>query len=157
MSGLFGSAASAAASASNTQGDLSKDVEVSQPPEDTVTDLAFSSAADLMAVASWDKKVRIYEINAQGQSQGKHVYEHEAPVFSVDWSKVGRAPEVVLHRQLMLTPALRMANCSFQQARTRRPCSAMCLQASNNKSLPTTSPSSAPASLRLRNPTALWS
>lgn len=88
MSGLFGSATSTTAAASNTQGDLSKDVEVSQPPEDTVTDLAFSSAADLLAVSSWDKKVRIYEINAQGQSQGKHMYEHEAPVFSVDWSKV---------------------------------------------------------------------
>lgn len=62
---------------------------MSQPPEDTVTDLAFSSAADLLAVPSWDKKVRIYEINAQGQSQGKHMYEHEGPVFSVDWSKDG--------------------------------------------------------------------
>lgn len=90
MSGLFGGAAAPAASTSNTQGDLSRDVEVSQPPEDTVTDLAFSSAADLLAVPSWDKKVRIYEINAQGQSQGKHMYEHEAPVFSVDWSKVGQ-------------------------------------------------------------------
>ncbi|KAK9412940.1 putative Poly(A)+ RNA export protein [Seiridium unicorne] len=89
MSGLFGSAASSATSASNTQGDLSKDVEVGQPPEDTVTDLAFSSTADLLAVSSWDKKVRIYEINAQGQSQGKHMYENEAPVFSVDWSKDG--------------------------------------------------------------------
>ncbi|KAI1846965.1 hypothetical protein JX265_006837 [Neoarthrinium moseri] len=89
MSGLFGSASASSASATNTQGDLAKDVEVSNPPEDTVTDLAFSGAADMLAVASWDKKVRIYEINAQGQSAGKHMYEHEGPVFSLDWSKDG--------------------------------------------------------------------
>lgn len=86
---LFGSNASAAAaSASNTQGDLKSDVELTQPPEDSVSDLAFSSKADLLAVASWDKKVRIYEISATGQSQGKAMYEHEAPVLSVVWSKV---------------------------------------------------------------------
>ncbi|RYP68533.1 hypothetical protein DL771_006610 [Monosporascus sp. 5C6A] len=87
MSGLFGTASATATS--NTLGDLSKDVAVSNPPDDTVSDLAFSSARDFLAVSSWDKKVRIYEISASGQSEGKHLYEHDAPVLSVDWSKDG--------------------------------------------------------------------
>lgn len=89
MSGLFGSAA-AASSANATQGDLSKDVQLSNPPEDSISDLAFSPASDHLAVASWDKKVRIYEIDAQGNSQGKALFEHEAPVLSCCWSKDGQ-------------------------------------------------------------------
>ncbi len=88
MSTLFGSNASTATS--NTVGDLAKDVAISNPPEDTVSDIAFSSQRDFLAVASWDKKVRIYEIAPSGQSEGKHLYEHDAPVLSVDWSKVRR-------------------------------------------------------------------
>jgi mRNA export factor len=87
MSGIFGAAA-ASSTTQTAQGDLTKDVEVANPPEDTVSDIAFSPTQDMLAASSWDKKVRIYEINAQGQSQGKHMYEHDAPVFSVDWSKV---------------------------------------------------------------------
>ena len=89
MSQLFGQAAAATAT-TNTVGDLKQDVELSSPPEDSITDLAFSPAqqADYLAVSSWDKKVRIYEINSNGQSAGKHMYEHDGPVFSCDFSKV---------------------------------------------------------------------
>lgn len=79
---------SAAANANN-QGDLSKDIELTAPPEDSVSDISFSSQSEHLAVASWDKKVRIYEISATGSSVGKAVYEHEGPVLSVVWSKVG--------------------------------------------------------------------
>jgi len=88
MSGLFGSAASSAA-ANNTTGDISKDVALSTPPEDGISDLSFSPQSEHLAVASWDKKVRIYEINAQGGSEGKALFEHEGPVLSCCWSKVG--------------------------------------------------------------------
>jgi mRNA export factor len=87
MSGLFGAAASSAAS-SNTQGDLSKDVALVQPPEDTVSDLQFSPAGDFLAVSSWDKKVRIYQVNEQGQSEGKAAMDFDAPVLSCAWSEV---------------------------------------------------------------------
>lgn len=89
MSGLFGGAASA--SASNTVGDLKLDVALSDPPTDAVSDLAFSPAPngpDFLAVSSWDNKVRIYEIAQNGQSQGRHAYEHSQPVLNVDFSKV---------------------------------------------------------------------
>lgn len=92
MSGLFGGPSSSAAT-SNTVGDLKQDVEVQQPPTDGVTDLSFnpnqSSQQDFLTVASWDKKVRLYEVTPQGQAQPRHAYDHEGPVFSVDWFKVG--------------------------------------------------------------------
>lgn len=90
MSGLFGSVSSTAASAgsTNTTGDISKDVALNQPPEDSISDMRFSPVSEHLAVASWDKKVRIYEINAQGQSEGKALFEHEAPVLNCCWSPV---------------------------------------------------------------------
>ena len=85
---LFGGTSTAASSANATQGDTSKDVPVKDPPEDSISDLAFSPMSEHLAVSSWDKKVRIYEIDAQGQSQGKALFEHEGPVLSCAWSKV---------------------------------------------------------------------
>jgi mRNA export factor len=90
MASLFGSAASSA-SASTTVGDLKQDVALSDPPTDSISDLAFSPAPntpDFLAISSWDNKVRIYEIAQNGQSQGRHAYEHSQPVLGVDFSKV---------------------------------------------------------------------
>lgn len=84
MSALFGGQSSAAP----TTGDLTKDVPVSNPPEDSISDISFSPGADFLSAASWDGKVRIYEINEQGQSQGKAMIAHEGPVLSTCWSKV---------------------------------------------------------------------
>ncbi len=90
MSGLFGSTSNTAGTtaAANTVGDISKDVTLASPPEDSISDLGFSPQSEHLAVASWDKKVRIYEINGQGQSEGKALFEHEGPVLSCCWSKV---------------------------------------------------------------------
>lgn len=84
MAGLFGSGS---ASAANTLGDLSKDIQLNNGPEDSISHISFSPQSDHLAVASWDKKVRIYEVNAQG-GEGKALFEHEGPVLSCDWSKV---------------------------------------------------------------------
>jgi mRNA export factor len=88
MSTLFGGGATTNTASSSTQGDTSKDVDIKQPPEDSISDLAFSPQADYLAVASWDKKVRIYEINSSGQSEGKALFEMGGPVLSCAWSKV---------------------------------------------------------------------
>lgn len=87
---LFGSGSSASTSnaAQSTTGDISKDVALNTPPEDSISDLSFSPVSDHLAVASWDKKVRIYEINDQGQSEGKAMFEHEGPVLNCCWSPV---------------------------------------------------------------------
>lgn len=86
---LFGSAAgTSSSSSSQAQGDISKDVEVKQPPEDSVSCISFSSQSEHLAVSSWDKKVRIYEIDSNGNSSGKALFEHEGPVLSCCWSNV---------------------------------------------------------------------
>lgn len=73
-------------SASNGQ-ELINDITVSNPPEDSISDLSFSPQQDLLAAASWDKKIRIYEIDPNtGNNQGRALYEHEGPVFSARWS-----------------------------------------------------------------------
>ncbi|KAF2863929.1 WD40 repeat-like protein [Piedraia hortae CBS 480.64] len=89
MSALFGGAATSNAASNSTQGDLSHDVQISNPPEDSVSDIRFSPQSDHLAVASWDKKVRIYEIDSRGNSQGKALFEHGGPVLSCCWSKDG--------------------------------------------------------------------
>lgn len=89
MSGLFGNAA---ATASSTVGDLKNDVAIQVLPEDSITALGFNpnpaDQKDFLAVSSWDKKVRIYEVAPNGQAEPRHAYEHEGPVFNVDWFKV---------------------------------------------------------------------
>lgn len=87
MSGLF-SSSSASSTTNATVGDISKDVALTTPPDDGISDISFSPQSEHLAVSSWDKKVRIYEINAQGGSEGKALYEHEQPVLSCCWSKV---------------------------------------------------------------------
>lgn len=84
MSGIFGSTSTNTA---NTLGDLSKDILLNQGPEDSISDLSFSPQSEHLAVSSWDKKVRIYEVNESG-GEGKALFEHEGPVLSCDWSKV---------------------------------------------------------------------
>lgn len=84
-----------------------KDVEMGDPPTDSISSMAFSPQADYLSVGSWDnsvhssglactmtclihiRQVRIYEIGAGGQSQGKAMYQHQGPVLSVCWNKVG--------------------------------------------------------------------
>jgi mRNA export factor len=89
MSGIFGSNPTTTSTTNNaTMGDISKDVALTSPPEDAISDISFSPQMEHLAVASWDKKVRIYEINAQGGSEGKALFEHEQPVLSCCWSKV---------------------------------------------------------------------
>jgi len=66
-----------------------KDVEVADPPPDSVSSLAFSPQADYLAVGSWDNNVRIYEVGASGQTQGKAMFSHQGPVLSLCWNKEG--------------------------------------------------------------------
>ncbi|KAF8640220.1 hypothetical protein AX16_010117 [Volvariella volvacea WC 439] len=66
-----------------------KDIEVPEPPTDSISSLAFASSADYLAVGSWDNSVRLYEIGTGGQSQGKAMYSHQGPVLSVCWNKEG--------------------------------------------------------------------
>lgn len=71
-----------------------QDIEVQPGVTDTVSALAFSPTADVLAVASWDNHVRIYRIDKSNAQpvQPWQQYTHEGPVldvcFSGDGSKV---------------------------------------------------------------------
>ncbi|GAA5865006.1 hypothetical protein JCM1840_005704 [Sporobolomyces johnsonii] len=66
-----------------------KDVQVQNPPTDSISALKWSPTADLLAAASWSNEIRIYEIGQNGLNAGKASYSHNAPVLCVDWSKDG--------------------------------------------------------------------
>ncbi|ORY83027.1 WD40-repeat-containing domain protein [Protomyces lactucae-debilis] len=85
---LFGQA-TAATTLTSANNELKNDFEVSQPPEDSISSLTFSPVAELLAVSSWDKKVRIYEVAQNGTTQGKALYDHEGPALCTSWSKDG--------------------------------------------------------------------
>mmetsp|Transcript_25674 Transcript_25674/g.73881 ORF Transcript_25674/g.73881 Transcript_25674/m.73881 type:complete len:362 (-) Transcript_25674:128-1213(-) len=59
------------------------------PPDDGISALAWSPAANILAASSWDKSVRIWEISANGV-QPKLAYQHEAPVLACNFSKDGQ-------------------------------------------------------------------
>jgi mRNA export factor len=42
----------------NTSSSAEKDIEVAEPPTDSISSISFSSQADYMAVGSWDNSVR---------------------------------------------------------------------------------------------------
>lgn len=89
----------------NTSATAEKDIEMADPPTDSISSMSFSSQADYLAVGSWDNsvsklspllysvqnilftQVRIYEVLAGGQTTGKAMYQHQGPVLSVCWNK----------------------------------------------------------------------
>lgn len=87
MAGIFGRPPSSQPAASVT-GDLSKDVQLSSPPEDSISGLSWSPAANHLAVSSWDSKVRIYDVTQSSQGTGVAAIEFTGPVLGCDWSKV---------------------------------------------------------------------
>lgn len=82
--------ASAAALAAATPVSLKDDVQVVYPPSDSVSSLAFSPTENFLAVGSWDCKVRLYQVApTTGQTRGVCMWEHDAPVLNVAWTKDG--------------------------------------------------------------------
>ncbi|KAF8740958.1 hypothetical protein AX14_006435 [Amanita brunnescens Koide BX004] len=86
---FFGAASTTPGVQSAASTAAEKDVEVPEPPTDSISSVAFSTQADYLAVGSWDNSVRIYEVGAGGQTQGKAMYQHTGPVLSVCWNKEG--------------------------------------------------------------------
>ncbi|KAF9125987.1 hypothetical protein BGW39_007009 [Mortierella sp. 14UC] len=66
-----------------------KDIEVTAPPADGISDLSFSKTSDLLAATSWNNEVRIWEIMGDGSSTAKALYSHDAPALCCQWSPDG--------------------------------------------------------------------
>lgn len=67
---------------------LTNDSELTQGPDDTTQHLAFSPVANHLAVASWDCKVRIYDVSKNKTGDGIAWIEMEKPAMSCAWSLV---------------------------------------------------------------------
>jgi mRNA export factor len=72
------------------------DIELADGPSDTVAALAFSPAANHLAVASWDSKLRIYDLTQSPTGQGKALISFDGPVLNCEWLKVHNAPPPLL-------------------------------------------------------------
>ena len=70
-----------------TQEAFHEDVEIPDAFKDSVSSLAFSPTANILAVGGWDQQVRLYEIG-QGIT-GKAAYAHDGPVLDVCWNADG--------------------------------------------------------------------
>lgn len=71
---------------------MDQDLNLSQicgGPADSISDLAFSPTADLLAVSSWDKTIRFYECGAQGQPCSRGTRSHQLPPLTVCWKQDG--------------------------------------------------------------------
>ncbi|KAJ5493633.1 hypothetical protein N7463_009720 [Penicillium fimorum] len=76
--------------AQNTnQGDISKDAILDHPPEDSISELAWSPVNNHLAVTSWDHTVRIYDVTRSVKGEGKAMISFEGPVLSCAWSPDG--------------------------------------------------------------------
>ncbi|ENN80115.1 protein Rae1 [Dendroctonus ponderosae] len=68
------------------------DYEVVQPPDDSISSLAFSPAAipqTFLVAGSWDNNVRLWEIEQSGTSIPKSMQSCGGPVLDVAWSEDG--------------------------------------------------------------------
>jgi mRNA export factor len=70
----------------------SKDVEVSQPPDDSISCIKFSPASiqqTYLIASSWANDIRCWEIQANGQTIAKAMQKHDAPILNCCWSEDG--------------------------------------------------------------------
>lgn len=78
--------------ATTTNHNPMKDIEVPSPPDDSVSVLAFSPGTlptTFLAAGSWDNNVRCWEVQQSGQVIPKAQQTHTGPVLDVSWSEDG--------------------------------------------------------------------
>lgn len=67
--------------------EVSADVEIPDAFKDSISSLAFSPTANILAVGGWDQQVRLYEIGQE--ITGRAAYVHNGPVLDVCWNTDG--------------------------------------------------------------------
>ncbi|KAH8668356.1 cell cycle arrest protein BUB3 [Xylariales sp. PMI_506] len=59
--------------------------------DDTISTVSWSPTANHLAAASWDGKVRIYDVRSDGSARGVAMLQADGPLFSCHWAKDGTA------------------------------------------------------------------
>lgn len=77
------------------------DLQVPQPPDETISSLAFSpskvSHANFLVAGSWDSSVRCWEINKEGDlAVAKAMQLLTGPVLDVAWNDVRHSTNIKL-------------------------------------------------------------
>jgi len=76
-------------SATTAQINANKDFEVVNPPEDSISCLAFSPKANYLVAGSWDNQIRLWDVQPNGSTVPKMASNHEGPVLCAAWSADG--------------------------------------------------------------------
>lgn len=75
-----------------------KDFEVTSPPDDSISCLAFSPSTipqNFLIAGSWDNNVRCWEVEQTGKTVPKSMQTCGGPVLDVCWSDDGTKVEVM--------------------------------------------------------------
>ncbi|KAI0014169.1 WD40 repeat-like protein [Xylariaceae sp. FL0662B] len=70
-------------------GSLSNDISLPADAEDTISSISWSPVANHLAAASWDGKVRVYDVASTGSARGVATLAAEGPLFDCHWAKDG--------------------------------------------------------------------
>ncbi|KAI1642219.1 WD40 repeat-like protein [Daldinia loculata] len=74
----------------SSMGSLSNDVSLPDDAQDTISSVSWSPVANYLAAASWDGKIRVYDVNANSRTaKGTAVFNAVGPVLGCDWAKDG--------------------------------------------------------------------
>lgn len=66
-----------------------KDMPVAEVPNDTVSHISWSPTANMFVAGSWNKELRLYQVNDSGVAAMKAGTTHQAPILSTSWSADG--------------------------------------------------------------------
>eukprot|EP01088_Endostelium_zonatum_P017977 TRINITY_DN557_c3_g1_i2.p1 TRINITY_DN557_c3_g1~~TRINITY_DN557_c3_g1_i2.p1 ORF type:complete len:349 (-),score=80.02 TRINITY_DN557_c3_g1_i2:215-1261(-) len=64
-------------------------IQVSSPPNDSISGLSWSPRANHLACSSWDGEVRVWDIDGQGRSNPIKLETYTVPVLSLCWNTDG--------------------------------------------------------------------
>ncbi|OBT95525.1 Poly(A)+ RNA export protein [Pseudogymnoascus verrucosus] len=78
------------ASSSNVLGQVSTDTQLANGPDDGISGLSWSPLSRHLAVASWEGKVRIYDMTHTRSGEGRALIDFGGPALSCSWSKDGQ-------------------------------------------------------------------
>ena len=70
-------------------GAIDFDMILLDPPADAVSETAFSPISNILAAASWDGKLHLYDLQHSTNGSSKAIADFGAPVLSCHWNKVG--------------------------------------------------------------------